>query len=148
VLPAAEQAAKTLGLDKAMLIAQSALETGWGSKILNDAEGSPSFNLFNIKADARWTGKSLATDTLEFLGGQFRSISSHFRGYASIAESFSDFTDFLQRSDRYQHALNRADDGEVFIKELHKAGYATDPNYSDKILDVYRRVSDLIGEQQ
>lgn len=147
VLPAAEQAAKVLGLDKAILIAQSALETGWGSKVLNNANGEPSFNLFNIKADGRWQGESLATDTLEFLGGQFRSVSSKFRSYSSIADSFNDFAHFIKSGERYREALEKVEDGEQFVKKLHQAGYATDPNYSNKILDVYQRVSKVVGEQ-
>jgi len=135
-------------LDKAILIAQSALETGWGAKVLNTEKGEPSYNVFNIKASGNWDGAKLATDTLEFLGGQFRSVSATFRSYDSVSDGFKGFVDFIQSGDRYQDALDVSSDSEQFVKKLHQAGYATDPNYSEKILDVYQRVKQLLGESQ
>jgi flagellar rod assembly protein/muramidase FlgJ len=57
LLPAARATAKTLGLDPLALIAQAALETGWGQRVIKTAKGESSFNLFGIKANHGWQGK-------------------------------------------------------------------------------------------
>lgn len=132
VTPYAKQAATELGVDYRVLIAQSALETGWGEHIIRDKYGNQSFNLFNIKADKRWDGKSVSVPTLEYYNGVAKKEQANFRRYGSIAESFQDYLQFLHQP-RYQKALESNDNPVQFVDELQKAGYATDPNYSKKI---------------
>jgi len=101
-------------------------------KIIRDQYGNQSFNLFNIKADSRWQGKSVNVGTIEYVNGIAERENASFRRYASIEDSFEDYQQFLSQP-RYQKALSVSHDPELFIKELHSAGYATDPAYSSKI---------------
>lgn len=145
VLPSAKIAAEKLDVDAETLVAQSALETGWGSKVFADQDGTPTFNLFNIKADTRWQGDSVLKHSLEYLGGKFTNIASNFRSYESIEDSFQDFSEFILNSERYQDAVNTAKNGMDFIDKIHSAGYATDPNYSEKINSVYQRIKAMVA---
>ena len=141
--PYAKQAARALGTDPALLIAQAALETGWGKKVINNALGS-SNNLFNIKADPRWQGQKVATKTLEFHDGIAVQEQAAFRSYDSYQHSFDDFVNFLQHNPRYSKALTHSNQPQQFIREIHQAGYATDPNYSNKVLAVMKKVQSLL----
>lgn len=138
--PHAQQAAAELGVDPGILIAQAALETGWGKAINRDSRGQSSHNLFNIKADSRWQGPTVTVNTLEYKDGVARREVANFRRYDSFAESFNDYVKFLKSSDRYQTAL-QSNDSDEFVKQLHAAGYATDPHYADKILNIADRES-------
>jgi peptidoglycan hydrolase FlgJ len=132
ITPYAKAIAKDIGVDYRVLIAQSALETGWGEHIIRDQHGNQSFNLFNIKADNRWQGKSVSVPTIEYVDGIAQRENAKFRRYASINESFTDYQQFLSQS-RYQKALSVSNDAALFVKELQVAGYATDPRYAEKI---------------
>ncbi|RRS09052.1 flagellar assembly peptidoglycan hydrolase FlgJ [Pseudoalteromonas sp. J010] len=143
----AQSAAKKLGLNPAVMVAQAALETGWGKHIISKHDGSSSFNLFNIKADGRWDGESAKKSTLEFEGGLPVKKQAHFRAYHSLEQSFNDYVSFLQENPRYKQALAKADDSHAYLDELQSAGYATDPNYANKIKSVLKRIdiSDLVS---
>jgi peptidoglycan hydrolase FlgJ len=134
VLPAARRAAHALGVDHRVLIAQSALETGWGQSILRDSAGNSSFNLFNIKAGNFWEGRSVSVNTLEFNNGIPRPERASFRAYASFNESFADYVDLLRSKPRYEPALANAHDPARYLQTLQQSGYATDPKYAAKIL--------------
>jgi len=136
MLPHAKRGAEALGVDPRLIIAQSALETGWGEHVPADARGS-SFNLFGIKAQKDWSGERIWKDTLEFSAGQFDSHREPFRRYQSMGESVDDYVQFLQQNPRYENTLKAAADGaQAFVNELSAAGYASDPNYAQKILRV------------
>lgn len=137
--PYAEQAGRELGVSPRALLAQAALETGWGRHISRDAAGRSSHNLFNIKADGQWQGDTVMVNTIEFHDGLPRRARAWFRAYDSFADSFRDYVQFLRGSPRYRQALERADDPETFVSELQAAGYATDPRYADKIIGILRR---------
>ncbi|OAN18628.1 flagellar rod assembly protein/muramidase FlgJ [Photobacterium jeanii] len=141
--PYAEKAASALGTDPAVLIAQAALETGWGKKVIKNAAGS-SNNLFNIKADPRWQGPKVATNTLEFHNGIPVQEKAAFRSYDGFQDSFNDYVRFLNDNPRYEKALSSPEDPRQFIRNLHKAGYATDPNYSQKVISVMDKVNSLM----
>ncbi len=146
LLPMAKQAAKAIGINPLMMVAQAALETGWGQHVIQ-AAGEHSFNLFNIKADASWAGPAIGKQTLEYKDGVAVQEAARFRQYGSFEDSFKDFIDFIQRHPRYQQALEQAEDDPSFIQALHTAGYATDPNYSDKVLSVLDRVKALVDAE-
>ena len=133
-----------IGVPFQVVIAQAALETGWGQKIIKDQQGSSSNNLFNIKADNRWAGEQIQKDTLEFEQGAMVKKSAPFRAYQSLSESFNDYVNFLSNNDRYQDALQNSGNVEHFLQGLQKAGYATDPQYANKIMATLRTVSNLI----
>ena len=134
-----------IGIPFQVVIAQAALETGWGQKIIKDQQGSSSNNLFNIKADSRWDGEHIQKDTLEFEFGAMVKKSAPFRAYQTLDESFNDYVNFLTNNDRYQDALQNSSNTEHFLRGLQKAGYATDPQYADKIMATLRTVSSLIS---
>lgn len=131
--PYAKQAADKIGLAPEVILSQAALETGWGKHVLNDADGHTSFNLFNIKADASWNGDYSSKNALEYRAGRALTETSRFRVYDSYQQSFDDYVTFLQTQPRYREALQHVDDADAFVEHLHKAGYATDPHYADKI---------------
>lgn len=139
--PYAEKAAKALGTTPEVLIAQSALETGWGQKMVKGQQGQQSNNLFNIKADSRWQGEHAAVNTLEYEQGIAVKQRANFRVYEDIGQSFNDFVSFVGDGERYQQALKQAANPHNFIRSLQDAGYATDPKYADKVIQVMQTIT-------
>jgi len=140
--PHAEKAAKSLGTSAEVLIAQSALETGWGQKVVRRNDGTMSHNLFNIKADKRWQGDKTSVNTLEFEKGIAVQQKADLRMYDNLEQSFNDFVSFISQGDRYQDARKVAAEPTQFIKALQKAGYATDPQYANKVINVMKSVKE------
>ena len=134
--PMAEQAAAELDLAPEALLAQAALETGWGRHVMRHGGGDSSHNLFGIKADSRWNGDAVPVSTLEYRDGVALKTRANFRSYTSYADSFKDYVDFLHSNPRYRDALKNTDDPTAFFAALQEAGYATDPNYAQKVLKV------------
>ena len=137
LLPHAQDAANALGVDANVLLAQAALETGWGKSVIKNGQGDSSFNLFNIKADKSWKGKQASVSTLEYYGGAARKEIAGFRSYDSYKQSFDDYVNFIKSNPRYSEALKKADNPAQYVRELQKAGYATDPRYAEKIMSIY-----------
>lgn len=131
--PLAEQTAHQLGVAPKILLAQAALETGWGKAVIRHPDGRLSNNLFNIKADSGWRGDKVALPALEFKEGVAVRKTEQFRSYTSFADSFKDYANFLNNNPRYHHALRNVGNPDLFIKSLQEAGYATDPDYAVKI---------------
>lgn len=151
LLPAAEQAAAKLGLEPLALIAQAALETGWGQRMFKTAQGQNSNNLFGIKASHNWQGDVAVVDTLEYRQGVAQKEKAKFRAYDSAEQSLSDYVELIQSNPRYQAALDVAGDTKAYFHKLQAAGYATDPNYAGKILSVlegraFKEVRNLLGK--
>ena len=139
---------KKLGVDPAVLIAQAALETGWGTHVIKNEKGQTSNNLFNIKAGSHWVGPTVAANTVEFVGGEKGVEAAHFRAYATPAESFSDYAKFIQSNARYSGALAHGTSTQKYAQRLQDAGYATDPNYAQKIARIAQQVSVDTGANQ
>ena len=136
VWPHAHEASRATGIPAHFMVAQAALETGWGTKQLKNADGSPSFNLFNIKAGPGWNGPTTAQKSVaEFEGGNWQSRQAAFRSYASWAEAFDDYAKLLTNNPRYANVLGR-EDAAGFAQGLKDAGYATDPLYADKLVRI------------
>jgi len=135
--PHAQEAAAELGVDPKLLLAQAALETGWGKTMAARGDGEHSHNLFGIKADRHWTGQHVATRTLEYVDGVAVRERAAFRAYDDYAESFRDYVNFLKTNPRYAAALEHTDSPRQFMASLQKAGYATDPEYARKVLSIY-----------
>lgn len=133
VWPHAQAAAQQLGVAPEVLVAQAALESAWGRSVPMRADGTPSYNLFGIKADKGWQGARVENATTEYVGGQAVREVAGFRAYGSWSESFADYARFVQANPRYRQALASAADSGAYLHELHKAGYATDPGYAAKI---------------
>jgi flagellar protein FlgJ len=135
--PYAERAAQELGVEPKLLLAQAALETGWGRSLIKNSDGGSSFNLFNIKAGKSWQGKQAKMPTLEFEQGIAKKVNAGFRSYSSYQESFQDYVDFIKTNPRYGDALQQVGNGERYVRELQRAGYATDPSYANKVMGIY-----------
>jgi peptidoglycan hydrolase FlgJ len=138
--PHAEQAARELGVDPNALLAQAALETGWGRSVPCNAQGECSFNLFGIKAGSQWSGATVNVPTLEFEDGIPVRKVERFRAYDSPADSFRDYAALLRDSSRYANARGAGDNIEAFATALQQGGYATDPHYAQKIAAVASEV--------
>ena len=138
LLPAARQSAKLLGLDPLALVAQAALETGWGQRMIKTAQGGNSFNLFGIKANNGWQGDTAVVSTLEYNQGVAQKELARFRAYRSPEQSLADYVDFIRTSPRYQDAVAASSDSKAYFEQLQAAGYATDPAYAEKIMAVYQ----------
>lgn len=135
---------KKLNIPFEVVIAQAALETGWGQKVIKTEQGESSNNLFNIKADSRWAGDKTHKETLEYEQGAMVKKREPFRVYENISESINDYINFLSKNERYQGALKQVDNVEQFLQGLQGAGYATDPNYANKIMGTLQTVTSLI----
>ena len=131
IWPQAQKAAAELGVPAKALVAQAALETGWGRRLAGRKDAS-SLNLFGIKATGSWKGERVSARTHEFVGGQRVDERAEFRAYGSVAESFADYTRLIGK-DRYAAARGTGNDVQRFASALQKAGYATDPSYAAKI---------------
>jgi flagellar protein FlgJ len=131
IWPHAQRTADELGVSPRALVAQAALETGWGRRLAGDS-GRTSHNLFGIKASSRWSGARVSSGTHEFVGGVRVSQRADFRAYGSVQESFADYARLL-RNERYAGALAAGGDETRFASALQRAGYATDPRYAAKI---------------
>lgn len=140
ILPHAKAAAQALGVNPLLLTAQAALETGWGKFVIRDGSGASTHNLFNIKADSRWSGDRAQVNTLEYQDGVAVKERAQFRSYESFAESFLDYVEFLKNNPRYQGPLAVAGVDEEFATGLQRAGYATDPQYAQKILAIAQQL--------
>jgi peptidoglycan hydrolase FlgJ len=136
IWPKAKQAAALLGLDPKILMAQAALETGWGKFIAKDGAGVSSNNLFNIKAASN-SEEAVNIKTTEYVADTPIKINASFKKYPSVEQSFNDYVALIKGTARYQEALAHAASPENYVNELHKAGYATDPEYGAKILSIY-----------
>ncbi|MDR2091884.1 MAG: flagellar assembly peptidoglycan hydrolase FlgJ [Azoarcus sp.] len=136
VWPYAHAASRATGIPAHFMVAQAALETGWGAKQPRNADGSPSYNLFNIKAGRNWNGPTTAQQTVnEYLGEGWQRQKTAFRSYSSYSEAFADYAKLLTDSPRYAKVLGR-NDAAAFARGLQNAGYATDPMYADKLMRI------------
>ncbi|UZE97689.1 flagellar assembly peptidoglycan hydrolase FlgJ [Alkalimarinus alittae] len=131
--PFAQKVEQETGISAKVMLAQSALETGWGKHMIKKPDDQASFNLFGIKADSRWDGDKAEIVTTEYRGGVAMKERADFRSYDNYEESFRDYAEFLQQNPRYEPALQYLDNPQKFTELLQDAGYATDPAYSQKI---------------
>jgi len=139
LLPQAEAAGRELGVDPRAIVAQAALETGWGRHLPADEQGV-SHNYFGIKAGGGWTGASVGADTTEFTGGVAGNERARFRAYGSVAENVEDYVRLLRDNPRYANALGTGSDVRAFATALQRGGYATDPEYASKLVSVAGQV--------
>ena len=130
---AAQAAQAATGIPANFMLAQAAHESGWGARGITNADGTPSHNLFGIKAGAGWTGAVAEVMTTEYVGGQPRKMVQRFRAYANAGEAFADYARLMKESPRYQGVIAAGGDARGFAQNLQRAGYATDPHYAAKL---------------
>jgi peptidoglycan hydrolase FlgJ len=138
VMPSIRHAAERLGVDPSGMLAQAALETGWGQRMPRNADGSPSHNLFGIKAGDEWSGARATADTMEVVNGVATPRRTSFRAYASVEESINDFTNLLKNSPRYRDVIAAGRDVNAYVASMGRSGYATDPEYGNKLSQILR----------
>ena len=136
VYPAIQRAAQALGVNPLAIMAQAALETGWGKRMPRNSDGTPSHNLFGIKADDNWSGPRVAADTVEFSGGVVTQKRTAFRAYGCVEDSVNDFAKLLSSSPRYREAVAGGASTQGYVAGIGKSGYATDPQYANKLNDI------------
>lgn len=136
LLPIATPYAEKIGVDPKLLVAQAALESGWGRSMIQGASQGNSYNLFGIKSH-NWQGENVKVVTHEYRDGKKIKETANFRGYGSYEESFADYVEFLRSNPRYKEALSKTDNPSEFANALQAAGYATDPNYAKKIMSIF-----------
>ncbi|MBW8468975.1 MAG: flagellar assembly peptidoglycan hydrolase FlgJ [Thiobacillus sp.] len=130
---AAAQVARESGIPASYMIGQAGHETGWGRSEIRHRDGSPSFNLFGIKATSAWKGKVAEITTTEYVNGTPRKTVAKFRAYDSYADSFRDYARLITKSPRYDQVMDQVGSVQGFASGLQKAGYATDPQYAAKL---------------
>lgn len=136
VWPHAERVAARLNVAPEAVMAQAALETGWGAHVMQRKDGSSSFNLFGIKSSGSWAGASVSRSTLEFESGVPQREIAKFRAYKDVAANFDDYAQLLTTNPRYESVSGHGDDIAGFATALQASGYATDPAYAEKIKSV------------
>jgi len=141
--PLVTRAASVLGVSVDAIIAQAALETGWGSHGPATATGASSFNLFGIKQGSAKVGAAVPARTSEVLGGKATVLTQDFRSYDSAQASVADYVTLLQGSARYHQALGTGNDIHAFAAALAHGGYATDPDYANKLAATAGSVREL-----
>jgi len=132
IWPHAVEAANAVGVPPQFVVAHSALESGWGKSEIRQPDGSPTYNLFGVKAGRNWSGPSVDVQTTEYVNGVAQSTTEKFRVYGSYAESFADYASLLRNNARFAGVLGQQD-GSQFARSLQQSGYATDPMYADKL---------------
>ena len=135
---AAEEAEQTTGVPAKFMMGQAALETGWGRRVIRNADGSSSNNLFGIKAGAGWKGKVATAVTTEYINGKPHKKVEKFRAYDSYADAFKDYAKMLSNNPRYEKVLAHGGDASTFAHGLQRAGYATDPQYAAKLSHIIK----------
>ena len=133
IWPHVKRVASALNVSPVGVLAQTALETGWGKHVMPDKNGQNSFNLFGIKAGNGWDGDAVSKPTLEFEAGVAKRETARFRSYDDVAATFDDYLDLLIDSPRYASVANHKGDVGGFAEALQRSGYATDPSYAEKI---------------
>lgn len=139
VTSAAEEASQTTGIPAQFMMAQAALESGWGKHVVQNKDGTSSNNLFGIKAGADWKGKVVEATTTEYVHGVATRKVQKFRAYDSYQDSFKDYASMLRSNPRYEKVLASAQDMTGFAQGLQRAGYATDPRYAEKLTQIIKQ---------
>ena len=140
MLPAAQQASQASGVSAQLIMAQAALESGWGKREIRAEDGKTSFNVFGIKADKSWKGPVVEATTTEYVNGAAQKTQARFRAYCSYEESFADYARFLTSNPRYANVLATPYPADA-AHGLQRAGYATDPDYGGKLVRIMKQMS-------
>lgn len=136
--------AEKIGCTPAAIVAQAALETGWGKAAIGN-------NVFGIKADRSWTGGKVLRRTAEQRSdGSVYWVNDYFRDYPTLADGIEDHFRFLSENGRYARVFDPhgvMSDHQYFL-ELQRAGYATDIHYADKLTAVENAVHTYCARMQ
>ncbi|PHZ28961.1 MULTISPECIES: flagellar assembly peptidoglycan hydrolase FlgJ [Yersinia] len=145
ILGPAITAAQKSGIPHQLIIAQAALESGWGNREIETKEGKPSHNLFGIKATPNWKGETTEITTTEYINGKAQKVKAAFKVYPSYAEALTDYTSLLMNNPRYQNVA-KSNTAENAAHALQSGGYATDPSYAKKLISIMQQVKGNINQ--
>jgi len=135
----AEEASRATGIPAKFMLGQAALETGWGKKQIKTVDGSESHNVFGVKANSSWKGKTVNALTTEYVNGVAQRKVETFKAYDSYAEAFKDYANLLTKNPRYGNVIANSKDASSFAYGMQKAGYATDPQYANKLSKIIKQ---------
>lgn len=135
MMPYAVKAVESVGFNPLVLVAQAALETGWGNHV---PKGN---NYYGIKANSSWKGEAEALSSPEFKNGRYVTEVSKFRKYSDVLESMKDYISFIKENQRYANAVDKSFDTDAYFDEIQAAGYATDPHYAEKLKNISRQIA-------
>jgi len=135
----AEAASKVTGIPAKFMLGQAALESGWGRREIKTVDGSTSHNIFGMKANSKWKGKTVDAVTTEYINGVAYRKVEKFKAYDSYADAFKDYAKLLTKNPRYENVIANAKDATSFAVGLQKAGYATDPQYANKLTKIIKQ---------
>ncbi|AXQ36380.1 flagellar assembly peptidoglycan hydrolase FlgJ [Enterobacter cloacae complex sp. IR53043] len=138
----ARLASEESGVPHHLILAQAALESGWGQRQIRRENGEPSFNIFGVKATSSWKGPTTEITTTEYENGAAVKVKAKFRVYSSYLEALSDYVGLLSRNPRYT-AVTQAATPEQGAQALQNAGYATDPNYARKLTSMIQQLKSM-----
>lgn len=141
----AQVASQQSGIPHHLILAQAALESGWGQRQILTRDGKPSYNVFGIKAGGDWKGATTDIMTTEYEGGVAKKVRASFRVYGSYMEALSDYVKLLSNNPRYAAVANAATP-EQGARALQAAGYATDPKYAQKLVGMIQQFKNM-GEK-
>jgi flagellar protein FlgJ len=136
----AQAASAATGIPARFIIGQAALESGWGKGEIKNANGTPSHNVFGIKATKDWTGKTVTAVTTEYVNGKPQKVVEKFRAYDSYADAMTDYANMLRNNPRYASVVNNSHDAASFARGMQRAGYATDPHYARKLISIMQQM--------
>jgi flagellar protein FlgJ len=145
LLAPAIEAGKKSGIHHQLIIAQAALESGWGGKEIMTREGKASHNLFGIKATPAWKGETTEITTTEYIDGRARKVKALFKVYPSYSAALADYTSLLNNNPRYKQ-ISQSSSPEIAAKALQSGGYATDPAYGSKLINIIQQVKQNVGQ--
>ncbi|MFZ6753499.1 flagellar assembly peptidoglycan hydrolase FlgJ [Undibacterium sp. Dicai25W] len=135
----AEEASKVTGIPAKFMLGQAALETGWGKKQIKTVDGSESHNVFGMKANSSWKGKTVSAVTTEYVNGVPQRRVEKFKAYDSYGDAFKDYANMLVKNPRYENVIANSKDATSFAYGMQKAGYATDPQYANKLSQIIKK---------
>ena len=141
----AKIASEQSGIPHHLILAQAALESGWGQRQILTRDGKPSYNVFGIKASGNWQGETTDIMTTEYEHGEAKKVRASFRVYGSYLEAISDYVKLLTNNPRYA-AVSNAQTAEQGAHALQAAGYATDPRYAQKLVGMIQQFKGM-GEK-
>ena len=122
------------GLYMSVMLAQAALESGYGTSWISKP---PYYNLFGIKADSSWKGDRVNAATHEYVNGSMVAQRSDFRAYSNYRQSVKDYINFLENNSRYKkNGVFNAKTPEQEARALQAAEYATAPNYASTLISI------------
>jgi len=145
ILAPAIEVSRDSGIPHQLIVAQAALESGWGKREILTSDGKPSHNLFGVKATADWDGETTEITTTEYYNGVKHKVKAVFKVYSSYSEALSDYTSLISSSPRYKHVRNTGS-AEKSAKALQSAGYATDPAYAKKLISIIHQVKSNVSQ--